>query len=174
MVFADVPGMRPKGTSIQLEQRRRQAVELLKQGHNPTQVARMVGADNWSVTRWKHAYDKGGETALAGKPHPGRRPKLTRRKLGQLAGMLLKGARHYGYSTDLWTLSRVAEVIEDHWGVTYHPGHVWKLLLLMKWSCQKPERRARERNEEAIAGWRREDWPRIKKRPKKRAKRRVS
>jgi hypothetical protein len=47
MVFADVPGMRPKGTSIRLEQRRRQAVELLKQGHNPTQVARMVGADDW-------------------------------------------------------------------------------------------------------------------------------
>jgi transposase len=133
----------------------------------------MVGADDWSVTRWKQAYDKSGETALCGKPHPGRKPKLTRRKLGQLAGMLLKGARQYGYATDLWTLSRVAEVIEDHWGVSYHPGHVWKLLLLMNWSCQKPERRARERNEEAIAGWRREDWPRIKKRPKKRAKRSV-
>jgi len=165
--------MRPKGTSVQLEHRRRQAVELLRQGHSPAEVARMVGADNWSVTRWKRAYDRNGETALAARPHPGPKPKLTRRKLEQLVGMLLKGARRYGYSTDLWTLSRVAEVIQDRWGVTYHPGHVWKLLLLMNWSCQKPERRARERDEETIAAWRREDWPRIKKRAKKRAKRRI-
>jgi putative transposase len=62
----------------------------------------------------------------------------------------------------------VAEVIEMQFGVQYHPGHIWHLLRSMGWSCQKPERRARERDEEAIATWRREDWPRIKKRPKKR------
>lgn len=166
-------GMRPQGTAIQLEQRRRQAIELLRQGHTPTQVARMVGADNWSVTRWKQAYDQGGEAALAGKPHPGARPKLRRQDLGRLARLLLKGARHHGYSSDLWTLSRVADVIQRRWGVQYHPGHVWKLLLARGWSCQKPERRARERDEEAIARWRRDDWPRIKKRPTKRPKRHI-
>lgn len=166
-------GMRPQGTAIQLEQRRRQAVELLRQGRTPTEVARMVGADNWSVTRWKQAYDKGGGAALTGKPHPGRKPRLTRQNLRRLAQLLLKGARYHGYSSDLWTLSRVADVIQRQFGVQYHPGHVWKLLLAMHWSCQKPERRARERDEQAIQTWRQEDWPRIKKRPTKRPKRRI-
>jgi len=59
----------------------------------------------------------------------------------------------------------VAELIEKHFGVRYHPGHVWHLLRGMGWSSQKPERRARERNEEAIRRWRQEDWPRIRKSP---------
>ena len=62
-------------------------------------------------------------------------------------------------------LARVAEVIAVHFGVQYHPGHVWKILQSMGWSCQKPERRARERDEKAIATWRQQDWPRIKKSP---------
>jgi len=76
-----------------------------------------------------------------------------------------KGPRHHGYPTELWTLQRVAEVIAVHFGVQYHRGHVWKILRAMAWSCQKPERRARERDEQAIRRWRQEDWPRIKKRP---------
>jgi transposase len=64
----------------------------------------------------------------------------------------------------LWTLPRVAEVIARTFGVRYHPAHVWKILHGEGWSCQKPERRARERNEAAIQRWRTERWPHIKKR----------
>jgi transposase len=80
--------------------------------------------------------------------------------------MLLKGATAHGFSTDLWTLPRVAEVIAKTFGVRYHPAHVWKILRGEGWSCQKPERRARERDEEAIQNWRDKRWPHIKKRPK--------
>jgi transposase len=65
-------------------------------------------------------------------------------------------------------LARVVEVIRKHFGVTYDPSGVWHVLRRMGWTCQKPERRARERDEQAIAAWRKEDWPRIKKRPPKR------
>lgn len=68
-----------------------------------------------------------------------------------------------GYPTDLWTCSRVANVIRKRFHVKYHPGHVWYILRDLNWSCQKPERRARERDEAAIARWRKRDWPRIKK-----------
>lgn len=78
--------------------------------------------------------------------------------------MLLKGPQQAGYQTDLWTLQRVAALIDRHFGIQYHAGHVWKLLTALGWSCQKPERRAVERDEEAIARWTREEWPRIKKR----------
>jgi aminopeptidase N len=49
-------------------------------------------------------------------------------------------------------------------GVKYHASHVWKVLGQLGWSCQRPERKARERNEEAIRRWVRYRWPRIKKR----------
>jgi transposase len=85
-----------------------------------------------------------------------------------LEQLLLKGARHYGFATELWTLARIVEVIRQHFEVTYDPSGVWHLLKRMGWSCQKPERRARERNDQAVVAWRKENWPRIKKRPQKR------
>lgn len=166
--------MRPKGSAAELEQRRRVAVSLLEQGMKPAHVAKAVGTSPASVTRWRQTYRSGGAEAMAAKPHPGKGLRLTIAQRRRLAKLLLQGARKHGYSTELWTLSRVAEVIAVNFGVTYHPGHVWYVLRSMRWSSQKPERRARERDEQAIDRWRREDWPRIKKRPKKRAKRAVS
>jgi transposase len=77
--------------------------------------------------------------------------------------ILSAGPLKSGYRTDLWTCPRVAEVIERNFGIRFHPGHVWKLLRSLAWSCQKPEQRARERDERAVRRWRQRDWPRIKK-----------
>ena len=72
--------------------------------------------------------------------------------------------RSFGYSTELWTLQRIALLIEKEFGVHYHIGHVWKLMSHeLGWSCQKPERRATERDEEAIERWKKKTWPAIKK-----------
>jgi len=165
--------MRPKGSAAELEQRRRQAVALLEQGLQASQVAKAMGTSPASVTRWRQAYESQGHTALSRKPHPGRRPKLTARQRERLGKLLLAGPGKHGYSTELWTLARVAEVIAVTFGVEYDPSQVWRILRAMGWTCQKPERRARERDEEAIARWRREDWPRIKKRSKNRPKHRI-
>jgi len=81
-----------------------------------------------------------------------------------LERVLLKGPRAAGYPTELWTLARVANIIRRVFGVRYHPSHVWRLLHQMDWSCQKPERRALERDEAAIEEWKRRRWPHIKKR----------
>jgi transposase len=160
--------MRPKGTAVELERRRRQAMALLQEGKTQAAVAEAIGTSEASVSRWKKAHDQGGDAALAAKPHPGKPSRLTATQRRRLATLLLRGARKHGYGTDLWTLARVAEVIAVTFGVEYHPGHVWYLLRSMGWSSQKPERRARERDEQAIATWRQQEWPRIKKRPKKR------
>ena len=164
MHYADVPYMRTRGSAAELEQRRRQAVALLEQGLRPYQVAEALGVSRASVTRWKQVYEEQGADALASKPHPGRHPKLTAKQRQRLAKLLTQGPRKCGYATELWTLSRVAELIQRSFGVDYHPCHVWKVLRAMRWTCQKPERRARERNEDAIAQWREMELPRIKKR----------
>lgn len=160
--------MRPKGTAAELERRRRRAIALLEEGKTQAAVAEALGTSEASVSRWREAYEQGGQTALAAKPHPGKPSRLTASQRQRLASLLLQGARKHGYSTELWTLGRVAELIAVKFGVEYHPGHVWYVLRGMGWSSQKPERRARERDEQAVATWRRRDWPRIKKRPRKR------
>jgi transposase len=129
------------------------------------EVARLTGAGWSSVKRWKVAVDRGGLEALASKPYPGKPCRLSATQKRKLVKLLEKGPRAAGYSTDLWTCPRVAEVIAEHFGVDYHPDHVWKILRSLGYSSQKPERRARERDEVAIRCWRKRDWPRIKKVP---------
>jgi len=163
--FADIGSMRPKGSAAELEVRRRIAGRLLAEGKGIREVSRLVRASPSSVERWKQALDRGGEAALRSKPHPGAVPRLSLRQKERLKRVLLKGPVSAGYPTDLWTCPRVAKMIERRFGVRYHPDHVWRLLQSLGWSCQKPERRARERDEAAIRQWREVEWPRIKKRP---------
>ena len=157
--------MRTKGSAAELERRRRQAVALLNQGLKGAQVARALGVSGAAVTRWKQAYEERGEAGLAAKPHPGGQPRLTVAQRERLAKFLLQGPRRHGYRTELWTTQRIAALIERRLGVRYHRNHVGKLLHQLGWSHQKPERRALERDEAAIAEWKRSVWPRVKKTP---------
>jgi len=156
------------GSRKDAERRRMRAMTLLDQGRSQSDVARHLGVTPAAVSQWVKARREGGEEALRAKPHPGPTPRLNDRQLKQLEKRLVRGPRKHGYPSELWTLKRVAEVIEKHFGVTYDPSGVWHLLNRMGWSCQKPERRARERDEDAIVQWRKKDWPRIKKRQTRR------
>jgi transposase len=161
-------GMRPIGNPKQLEQRRRKAIALLEQGHGVRETARLVAASPSTITEGRKAYEQYGEQMFVAHSPPGRTAGLSPPQKQQLERLLLKGPRYHGYATELWTLQRVTEVIEKRFGIRYDVSSVWHILNGMGWSCQKPERRARERDEEAIAVWRKADWPRIKKSPKKR------
>ena len=157
--------MRPRGTAAELERRRQRAVRLLESGHSLSTVARMVGAAVSAVWQWRETVRQHGREALKAKPVPGRPPKLTSKQRERLPSLLLRGARAFGYPTDLWTTARVAQVIRREFAVRYHPAHVSRLLAACGWSCQKPERRATERDEAAIAHWKRYQWAAIKKKP---------
>jgi len=73
--------------------------------------------------------------------------------------------RAHGWSTELWTLERIGLLLQRQFGVSYHPGHVWRILRSLGWSLQRPATRARERDEKAIEGWKKQAWPRLKKTP---------
>lgn len=146
-----------------MEKRRRKAVELLQQDMTLEAVAQAVKASTSSVKRWREAYEQAGDEGLNSTPHPDRRPRLTVKQKEQLAKVLLRGARASGYGNDLWTCPRVLEVIQQRFGVTYHVDYIGTLLHKLGWSVQKPEQRARERDEAEIQRWRKEEWPRIKK-----------
>jgi len=157
--------MRPSGSPETLERRRLQAIALLKKGFMPVEVARRLGVDRRSVRRWRAAHDEAGREGLAARPAPGRPPRLDARARAQLERRLAQGAKACGFATDLWTCPRVAKLIRREFRVQYHVDHIGRLLRSLGWSPQKPERRARERDEKAIRRWVKVDWPRIKKNP---------
>jgi transposase len=128
-------------------------------------VARRVQASVGSVYQWWQTWQQGGDAALAPKPVPGRPRRLTDLQRQQLLHLVLQGARACGFANELWTLKRIAAVIQVHFGVRYHPSHVWKVLRGMGWSCQVPERRPIQRDEGAIVLWQRDKWPAINKSP---------
>jgi transposase len=156
--------MRPRGTKAELEARRRRAIRLLKQKISMRETARAVGASLSSVERWKAEYEAGGLAALPGKPDRGSASKLTVKQQAQLIALLRKGPTASGFASELWTLERVAQVIERQFKVHYCLAGVWLLLHRLGWSAQKPERAARERNEGEIERWRRVTWPKLRKR----------
>lgn len=156
--------MRTKGTPVELERQRFRAIAMLGCGTQKS-VAKALGVSQAAISVWKKTYEQKGLEGLKAKPHAGPKKKLKDKERGRLAKLLLKGPLAHGYHTDLWTLKRVAKVIRRNFGVDYDQSGVWHVLRSMGWSCQKPERRARERNEEEIERWRTEEWPRIKKSP---------
>jgi transposase len=157
--------MRPQGSPAELERRRRRAVRLLQAGNSLSAVARMIGAAVSAVWQWRETWRRKGEQGLSAKPAPGRPPKLTPRQRQRLPKILAVGAQRYGYPNDLWTTRRIAAVIKRELRIDYHPAHVSRILAELGWSYQKPERRAVERNEGAIAHWKRYRWVEIKKKP---------
>jgi transposase len=147
------------------EQRRRlQAASFFKLGRRPAEVARQLGVSRQAASQWFAVWKVQGKQGLRGAGRTGRPRKLSDDQMAHLKVLLLQGPQAFGYATALWTLKRIARVIRKQWRVVYHPSHVWRLLGELGWSCQRPERRARERDEKAIRRWLRDDWPRIKKR----------
>ena len=142
---------------------RQQAAHRFAAGETIRQIAQGLNVSYEAVRVWRRQWEQGGEEALVSRPPRGRKPQLSEAQLQRLEAELVKGPGHHGYRTQLWTLERIAKLIQKLFGVSHHPSHVFKLLRAMGWSCQKPERRARERDEEAIAHWVRERWPQIKK-----------
>ncbi len=148
-----------------MEQRRKQAGRLFAAGKMILAViARELRVSRQSVSRWYAEWRRGGAVALRGAGRAGRKPKLNAKQLQHLATALRRGARAHGFGTDLWTLPRVATVIQRLTSVHYHPGHVWKILGAMDWTLQRPAKQARERDPEKVQWWLTERWPAVKKR----------
>jgi transposase len=146
---------RPYGSASALELRRRQAVQAVQAGDKVKDVARIIGVKPRSIYRWLELADK--PDGLAAKPHPGPATRLSLQQQQELEQLLCQGAKAHGWSNELWTTQRIAELILRHFGVSLHHDHVGRFLRTrLKWSPQKPRRRARERDEKAIAQWKRD------------------
>jgi transposase len=145
------------------------AARLLEKGYSQSEVARRVGAHRQSVSQWAVGLREKGRAGLKKAGRAGRKPRLNSGEIHKIEQGLKRGPEALGYATSLWTSARVAHLIEQECGVVYHPGHVWRILRQLGWSCQRPGGRALERNEGKIRQWKQQRWPELKKRPKARA-----
>src|ERR1044071_2684861 len=156
----------PKGVKRdfdQLEQRRLRAAKFFDQGLSQAEVSRKLAVHRQSVSRWYQAWKDKGTKALKKAGRAGRKPRLEASQLEALSQGLKEGPEVLGYGTGLWTTWRVADLIERQTGQKFHPGHVWRILRSLGWSCQRPVGRATQRDEPAIQRWKRVRWPEIKK-----------
>jgi transposase len=153
----------PRSPQDWREARRLRALELKRQGWRQREIAAAFGVTEAAVSQWLAVADARGPAALRSRPRPCGPAKLTQAQLDLLPDLLSHGAEAYGFRGEVWTCARVATVIVREFGVTYHKAHVSRLLRALDWTPQLPIVRARQRNEHAIARWRHEAWPDIKK-----------
>ncbi len=142
------------------------AARLLEKGYSQSEVARRVGAHRQSVSQWAAELEEKGRAGLKRAGRAGRKPRLDAIAIRKIEQGLKRGPEALGYTTSLWTAARVAHLIEAECGVRYHPGHAWRILRQLGWSCQRPAGRALERDEKQIRRWKQQRWPEIKKKRK--------
>jgi transposase len=150
-------------TSDVREWRRLRAWELHQLGWLQKDIAMALGVSKGAVSQWLKRGRAGGVAALKAQPRPGVPPKLAAEQRAQVPALLARGAEAFGFRGDVWTCKRVAQVIQQVFGVRYHPEHVRRLLRGVGWSRQQPIERAAQRDEQAIKHWYDERWPALKK-----------
>jgi transposase len=135
----------------------------MQQGWSQRRIAAALGVSEGAVSQWMtRACDRGPE-ALRHRPHPGAARRLSADQLARLPELLHHGAEAYGFRGQVWTRSRIAALMQLAFGIWDHPRHVGRLCQVIHWRPQKPARRARQRDEAAIARWREDTWPAIQK-----------
>jgi transposase len=149
--------------------KRLKAARMLLAGKGCAEVALAVGVARQTVYTWKRLLDEGGIDALRAVPERGRPAQLDEQQLAALRATLLQSPTSHGFGTELWTLKRVGAVIERLHGVRFGQTQIWRILGSLGFSPQKPEKRAIERNDEAVRSWKRSTWPALKKKPTEKA-----
>ena len=143
------------------------ALALKQQGWTQRAIAEALGVSEPAVSQWLAAARRAGPDALRSHPPPGAAPKLTAGQKRLIPEFLWHGPEAYGFRGQVWTCARVARVIEEEFGVSYHKGHVGRLLAELRWTPQVPIRRAIQRDEGAIRRWRAEVWPELCRRARR-------
>jgi len=152
-----------------LERRRRRGGRLLAAGVAQAEVARRVGVTRTTVSRWEQKRQTGGLDALRRPERFGRPRRLSVPQCEELVRQLKAGALAAGFPTELWTLPRIAQLIEQRFAVRLTQPSVWRLLRALGWSVQRPTGQARQRDEKAIRTWKSRRWPELKKSPRDKA-----
>jgi transposase len=162
--------MRPVGSADELQRRRHLAVQRLAEGYSTEEVAAFLEVAPRSVWRWLAAFRRDGDEGLSACTERGlgRPPKLTSTQEKIVLRWLSDSPTEYGFTTDLWSAPRLAQLIEQEFDTHFHPHYLSTWLRQRGYTPQKPRRVPREQDDAAIARWLAKDWPRIKHKARRR------
>lgn len=147
----------------ELETRRRRGMGMLKRGVSQSEVARVCGVSRQTAMTWSRML---AEDAQAWRRRPlGRPGSLDSKQRARLSKLVVQGAVANGFATEMWTLARIAKLIEREFGHSFSISYVWQLLRDLGFSAQRPVGRAVQRDEQAIVEWKKKRWPALKKTP---------
>jgi transposase len=166
--FAMFSLMRSIGSPSELERRRLLAVQRVGEGYSPEEAADFLGVAPRSVWRWLADFRLHGAAGLAARPTSGRPPNLTPPQEKIVCRWLTDNPTDHGFPTELWTAGRLALLIAEEWGISFHPHYLTCWLRQRGYTPQLPRRVPRERDDREIARWLVEDWPRIKRKARRR------
>ena len=145
--------------------KRLRAVVLNSEGHTSGELAKILQAPRSKVSEWLQRYQASGIDGLLEGYRSGRPSELTKKQQEQLGDILDSGPVAYGLDTGIWTSPMIAWVIQEEFGVQYHPGHVRKLLHGWGFSGQRPRRVLARADAAAQDRWHRRIYPALKKKP---------
>lgn len=146
-----------------LERRRMAAGRMFSKGASQYKVAKHFKVSTAATNQWHTAWKAKGEDGLVSKGDPGFASAYTKEKKDNLKSLILEGPKKYGYDTDFWTVQRISTTARKKLGINLHITQTWRTIISLGFSCQKPERRAKERDERAIREWKIKTFPRLKK-----------
>jgi transposase len=150
-------------TGSQMEERRLAGATLLRAGYSQAEVARALNVSEKAVSVWASRFRHGGAERLRTRPRTGRPSRLTPKQWRQVLSLLHRDPQAYGYSSERWTLCRIAHLIHEKFGVSFNPNYLSERLHQLRFSPQLPKQRAVERDDELVFAWLTHDWPRIKR-----------
>lgn len=139
------------------------AGKLFGKGIAQAEVARRFGATRTAALYWYRAWQKDKTNGLKSKGKPGFASRLSEKNRKRFKRAIEQGPEYHGFETQLWTLSRLAAVMKKTTGVRFGHNHTWEVVRSLGFTCQKPQVRARERDEMAIAEWKAKRLPGLKK-----------
>lgn len=146
-----------------LEKRRLKAGRYFSQGKSQAFVAKKFGVTPSASCQWYWQWKDEGTDGLASKGPTGIEPKLSEENKKELKKLILQGPKKSGYQTEFWTLLRIRDIVKKKLGIVLGTGSVWNTVISLGFSCQKPERRSKQRNEKAIKEWKLNEFPKLKK-----------
>ncbi len=160
-VVARISKKTTTGRRERQQRRRFEAAALFEAGKTRAEV-KVEPCVSWRAAHtWWQQWQADGVKGLEAGNKPGPVPKFSDAQVEEFKARLAMGSMAHGYSNEFWTLRRVARLILDRFGLKAGPSEVWRLLRRIKWSPQKPQRKAREQDEGKINQWKTERWPEL-------------
>jgi transposase len=141
--------------------RRIQALLALADTLSVREVAERLSLGEQTVRDYRNAFLLRGLASLSYKRPPGRPSKLTKSQRRELAALLKAGPQAAGYTSGCWNTPMIQDLIQNRFGVSYHPHYLATLLHNLGFSYQKARFVSDHLNEAKRLEWRRTKWPAI-------------